>query len=210
MQGRTLLQVFTREIDLPWGESFVETNLPYLQLFDTKEHEVNLNFPGQNHSSITPPRVCSATYRVFANRPVREADSRPQVNHSVGTGTPSFKGKLMVLPPPFAVGDTECMQYQTVRFFSFLFVVSFGFAVTPAHATSYLYAASGYNVFVQSSITFGGPDTQGSVAAGGNVSASSGTSFASLAGNGPYAGGTYALVTGGKFLPTGSGNIYGN
>src|ERR1039458_537100 len=65
MQRGALLQVFTREIDLPWGESFVETNLSYLQLFDTKEHEENLNFPGQNHPSIAPAHACSATYREF-------------------------------------------------------------------------------------------------------------------------------------------------
>src|ERR1039458_162025 len=65
MQRGALLQVFTREIDLPWDESFVETNLSYLQLFDTKEHEENLNFPGQKHPSIAPPHACSATYREF-------------------------------------------------------------------------------------------------------------------------------------------------
>src|SRR5690242_3451098 len=38
---RTLLQLFSREIDFARRESLVKTDLPQLQLFDTKEHECN-------------------------------------------------------------------------------------------------------------------------------------------------------------------------
>jgi choice-of-anchor A domain-containing protein len=103
------------------------------------------------------------------------------------------------------------MRDGSLRHLFFSLLLLLGLAVIPAHANGYLYAANGYNLFVQNTITFGGPDnTQGAVAAGGNVSAVNGTSFASLAGNGPYAPGTYALVTGGKFQPAGSGTVNGN
>jgi len=45
-QRGTLHQIFTREIDLSRLESLVETDLSQLQLFDSKEHEKNLKWPG--------------------------------------------------------------------------------------------------------------------------------------------------------------------
>jgi hypothetical protein len=42
-QRRSGSQIFAGKIDLPGLESFVEANLPQLQLFDTKEHKENLD-----------------------------------------------------------------------------------------------------------------------------------------------------------------------
>ena len=48
MQRGALLQIFTRKIDLPGLENLVETDLPQLQLFDTKEHIGKPEIAGQN------------------------------------------------------------------------------------------------------------------------------------------------------------------
>ena len=47
VQRRALLQIFARKIDLPRLEGFVETNLPQLHLFDTKEHRERPESPGR-------------------------------------------------------------------------------------------------------------------------------------------------------------------
>ena len=53
---RYLLQLFTREIDLPRLEGFVETNLAQLHLFDTKEHMGTPGLSGRNFTSIASAR----------------------------------------------------------------------------------------------------------------------------------------------------------
>jgi choice-of-anchor A domain-containing protein len=89
---------------------------------------------------------------------------------------------------------------------SFLFL---GFSATRAEAASYLYAASQYNVFVQNSLTFGGPDSVGAMAAGGNMTLSKSVSVGSgyLSANFPY----YTVVAGGTLAcPDTCGEIKGN
>jgi choice-of-anchor A domain-containing protein len=82
-------------------------------------------------------------------------------------------------------------------------VVVLGFSAPRAEAASYLYAASQYNIFVQNYLTFGGPDSVGAVAAGGNMTLGGSVSVASGYGTGfPHysvvAGGTLACPTNGS------------
>jgi choice-of-anchor A domain-containing protein len=84
-------------------------------------------------------------------------------------------------------------------------VLFLGFSATRAEATSYLYAAGQYDIFVQNYLSFGGPDSVGAVAAGGNMTLGSWVSVASGYGAGfPH----YSVVAGGTLAcPSGSGCI---
>jgi choice-of-anchor A domain-containing protein len=77
------------------------------------------------------------------------------------------------------------------------------------YAGTALYTAGQYNIFTLGNITFGGPDSVGAIAAGGNITVTGGTIASGYAGSGfPY----WAVVAGGTLTaqnrPVIDGNIH--
>ena len=100
------------------------------------------------------------------------------------------------------------MNFRNLRLVGVLSVFSLGFAVNRAEAASYLYGASPYSVFVQNYFSFGGPDSVGAVAAGGNITLGASASVAS-----GYSLGTFpnpALVAGGALSCPNQCEVNGN
>jgi choice-of-anchor A domain-containing protein len=78
-------------------------------------------------------------------------------------------------------------------------------AAASPHASSYLYAASSYNVLVRNNFSDFNTDTEGGDAAGGRISTTGSIGFASLNPGLPY-----FVVAAIDFTATGSGSIQGN
>jgi choice-of-anchor A domain-containing protein len=89
-----------------------------------------------------------------------------------------------------------------------LFKILFSFVATAgmAQASSYLYAASPYNVFVRNNFSLSGSDTIGAVAAGGTITVGGGISLAS----GNPGGVRYSVLAATDFVATSGGSMQGN
>ncbi len=92
---------------------------------------------------------------------------------------------------------------RSLGFLGFLLAL---FGAGSAHATSYLYSASPYSVFVRNNFGLNGSDTIGAVAAGGTITVGSGISLAS----GNPAGVTYSVLAATDFIANSGGSINGN
>src|SRR3954454_6492394 len=75
-----------------------------------------------------------------------------------------------------------------------------------AHASSYLYDASPYSVFVRNNFSLSGSDTVGAVAAGGTIAVGGGISLAS----GSPGGVTYSVFAATDFIANSGGSMNGN